>query len=80
MFGSRTAWPWASALLVLTGVLLAANYYTLAPLRVQILEKEELQLSRTADSTAAAVENVLNVSRVALESIRSVYQKQLTAQ
>ena len=66
---------WAWALLALTFALLSANYYVLVPMKQEILAKEERQLRRLVDATAASVENVFNSVHVALESIRSAYQQ-----
>lgn len=71
---------WACGLLVLMLALFGANYYVLVSMKQEVLAKEERQLRRLVDVTAASVDNVLNVTHIALESIRSAYQQHPSGQ
>jgi signal transduction histidine kinase/DNA-binding response OmpR family regulator len=76
---NRTSYYWAAAFFTVLLALGSINYYVFFPFKDEILQKEEQQLGRIAESTAAAVENVFNVTRIALESVRAAYQTDLQA-
>jgi signal transduction histidine kinase/DNA-binding response OmpR family regulator len=63
--------PWILALAVLTLILGVTNYYVFVSLKNEIIRKEEQQLLKTIDSTAAAIDNLFNVTTIALTGIRS---------
>ena len=54
---------WVAGFVAVALLIGAVNYYVFVVLREQIIAKEEQQLSRLVGSTAASVENVLNVTQ-----------------
>lgn len=62
---------WLAAFTALAVILGGTNYYMFVPFRDEILRKEQQQLGRVVDSTAASVENLFNITRIALHSVRA---------
>ncbi len=69
-YKSRMVRRWTLAFGTLVILLMGINYCVFVSLRHQIIAREELQLLRIADVTAAAVDHMFVSTRKALESIR----------
>jgi signal transduction histidine kinase/ActR/RegA family two-component response regulator len=77
VFRASTSLYWACAFCTVFLGLIAVNYYVFVSFKREIIEREQLELGRIVDATAASVENVMSVTRIALKSIHAIYKKDL---